>query len=98
MGYQIEAVDAVQDSDGNSLLHNTLIFLGSELGDSNRHDNKNMPFLLAGNAGGGLTTSRYLSFDNISHAKLLVSIANLMGINIDTFGDTSSGIGGLTGL
>lgn len=90
--------------DGNgSLLDNTVVFLCSELGHSSYHDHKNMPFVLAGR-GGGLQTGRFLDYtdsnngDNESHAKLLVSLANAMGIPITEFGYTGHGDGPLSGL
>lgn len=96
--YLIERLKATIDTDGNPMLQNTLIFLFSELGDSNDHDHKDMPFILAGNAGGALTTGRYLDFNGDSHAKLLVSISKLMGVGINSFGYTGHGTGGLSGL
>ena len=96
--YLIENLASRTDTDGNSLLHNTVIFLCSELGDSNAHDHRNMPFILAGNAGGALQTGRYVDFGGDAHSKLLVSIANMMDVNIDRFGYTGHGTGGLPGL
>lgn len=81
-----------------NLLHDSLVFLFSELGDSNAHDHRNMPFILAGQAGGQLQTGRSLHYNGDAHAKLLVSIANLMGSPIDNFGYTGKGTGGLVGL
>ncbi|MGF1525724.1 MAG: DUF1552 domain-containing protein [Candidatus Competibacterales bacterium] len=81
-----------------TLLDNSLVFLFSELGDSNRHDHRNMPFILAGGGGGTLSTGRYLHYPEEAHTKLLVSIANAMGVNIDTFGYSGHGQGGLPGL
>lgn len=81
-----------------TLLRDSLVFLFSELGDSNAHDHRNMPFILAGQAGGKLTTGRSLNFNGDAHSKLLVSIANLMGSPIDSFGYTGKGTGGLQGL
>lgn len=98
MKYLIESLSNETDSDGNSMLHNTVIFLFSELGDSNDHDHKNMPFILAGNAGGALETGRHLNFDGEAHSKLLVSIANMMDVNVNSFGYTGHGTGGLSGL
>lgn len=96
--YLISALDSVMDTDGNTLLHNSVIFFCSELGDSNAHSHSNMPFILAGNAGGELQTGRHINFKGEAHSKLLVSIANMMGVNIDRYGYTGHGLGGLTGL
>jgi hypothetical protein len=93
----INRLRAVPDGDG-TLLDSTLIVLFSELGDSNLHDHSNMPFVLAGRAGGRLATGRYLAYPEEAHSKLLVSIANAMDQNISTFGYAGRGTGGLPGL
>lgn len=99
--YLLRQLDAYPDGNG-TLLDNTVVFLCSELGHSSRHNHANMPFILAGR-GGGLDTGRYLNYhdsngDGDSHAKLLVSIANAMGIPINSFGYTGHGDGPLPGL
>jgi len=81
-----------------TLLDNSLVFLFSELGDGNRHDHRDMPFILAGGGGGVLSTGRYLHYDEEAHTKLLVSIANGMGVDIESFGYSGHGLGGLPGL
>jgi Protein of unknown function (DUF1552) len=89
---------------GDSLLDHTLVVLVSELGDSNRHDHQRVPFVLAGRAGGALKTGRLLDYrgtnqgENEPHTKLLVSIANIMGSPIDSYGFTGKGTGPLPGL
>jgi hypothetical protein len=97
LAYLIDELRKRPDGDG-TLLDNTLIVLFSELGDSNIHDHNNMPFILAGRAGGALSTGRYLDFPKDAHSKLLVSIANAMDVKVDSFGYTGMGKGGLTGL
>ncbi len=100
--YLLRELDAQPEGDG-TLLDNTVIFLCSELGHSSRHDHRNMPFVLAGRAG-GLETGRALDYssahngDGETHAKLLVSIANAVGIPINSFGYTGHGDGPLQGL
>jgi hypothetical protein len=102
--YLIQKLAATPDPDGGTLLDNSVVFLCSELGDSNLHDHRNMPFLLAGRAGGRLRTGRLLDYtggasgDNQPHTKLLVSIARLMGNDIDRYGYTGHGTGPLPGL
>jgi len=93
----MQKLDATPDGDG-TLLDNTIIFLFSELGDSNLHSHRDMPFILAGGAGGALKGGRYLDLPGEAHSKILVSIANAMGQNIDSFGFTGKGRGGVPGL
>jgi hypothetical protein len=97
LAYLIDQLRKRPDGDG-TLLDSTLILLFSELGDSNVHDHNNMPFVLAGRAGGALSTGRFLDLPKEAHSKLLVSIANAMDVKIDSFGYTGRGTGGLPGL
>lgn len=103
LAYLIQQMDAMPDGNG-SLLDNTILFLGTDINDGNLHDHDDMPFLLAGRAGGQLTTGRSLDYrgtaggEDDAHSKLLVSIANLAGVAIDEFGYTGKGTGGLSGL
>jgi len=90
---------------GSTLLDHTLVMLCSELGDSNAHDHKSVPFVLAGGKAAGLKTGRFLDFagkgkggTNEAHSKLLVSIANLAGVPTETFGYSGHGTGGLAGI
>jgi len=103
--YLIQKLASTTDPGGGNLLDNTIVFLCSELGDSNNHDHRNMPFLLAGKAGGQLQTGRLVDYTgsasggaNQPHSKLLVSISNLMGVPVDTYGYAGLGTGGLPDL
>ncbi len=101
--YLIQQMAATPSGSG-SLLDDTLIFVGSDINDGNLHDHDDMPFLLAGRAGGQLTTGRSLDYrgtaggEDEAHTKLLVSIANMAGVDIDQFGFSGTGTGGLPGL
>ena len=81
---------------GGSLFDSTLVVWAKELGDGRMHICTDVPFVLGG--GGAFTGGRYLDVGHAYHSKLLVSIAQAFGINIDTFGDPASGNGGLEGL
>jgi len=101
--YLVQKLAATPD-DGGTLLDNTLVVLCSELGDSNLHDHARVPFVLAGRAGGALRTGRFLDFrrknagENEPHTKLLVSVAQALDVDIDSFGYTGRGTGPLSGL
>lgn len=77
-----------QEADG-SLLQKTMVLYGSNMGDSNTHDNTNLPILLAG---GGFRHGQHLTFDkhhNTPLSNLFVSMLQQMGIPSDTFGSST---------
>jgi hypothetical protein len=87
-------LDAAEDPEGGTLLDSTLVLWAKEMGDSRLHVCESVPFVLAG---GGLAAGRYLRFDGRSHSHLLVSICQHLGLDLDTFGDPSTGRGPLAG-
>lgn len=79
------------------LLDRTMILYGSNMGDSNTHDNTNLPILLAG---GGFQHGRHLAFDrarNTPLSNLFVSMLRRLGIEADTFGSSGGTLMGLQG-
>ena len=97
VAYFLGKLDAVNEGNG-TLLDNSLVVWGRELG-STAHRMDRVPFILAGKAGGGLRTGRFLNFDKQEHAKLLVSVAHLMGVtSVMKVGDRQTNMGPLTGL
>ena len=77
------------------LLDSTMVLYGSNMGDSNTHDNTNLPILLAG---GGFRHGQHLVFDrenNTPLSNLFVSMLQRLGVKSDFFGSSS---GTLTGM
>jgi hypothetical protein len=73
-----------------SLLDNTSVLFGSNLGNANAHDPRNLPILLAG---GGYRHGSHIALnkdDNTPLCNLFVSMLNKMDIETDSFA-TSSG-------
>ncbi len=79
-------LDAIPEGDG-TLLDNTLVVWGNELGKGNSHTRNRIPWVLAGGAGGAIEMGRYLSFSNRSHCDLLTAINHAFGIE-EGFGDS----------
>jgi hypothetical protein len=106
-GFLIKLVQQLKDTpDGTSnLLDNTLIYVYSCLSDGKLHDHRDMPFFLIGGHNFGIQGNRKLRYDlntegdgrGVDHSKLLTSIANYMGYEIDSFG-TNGVTGPLPGL
>jgi hypothetical protein len=93
----IDRLKAVPEGNG-TLLDNTIIFHGSELGRGDWHNHDNMPFFIAGGSAGGVKGNRVLEFKDEKHNKILVSIARFMGHNINQIGDQDPNGGPLPGL
>lgn len=81
-----------------SLLDNTLIVWGNELGQGNSHTLNNIPIVMVGN-GLDFNMGRSIKFPNISHNRMLMSLAHGFGHHIETFGKPDfCADGPLTGL
>jgi hypothetical protein len=75
---------------GERLLDRTSILFGSNMGDSNTHDNTNLPILLAG---GGFKHGQHVAFNrenNTPLSNLFVSLLQKMEIETDQFGSSTS--------
>ncbi len=80
---------------GERLLDNTAVLYGSNMGDANTHDNRNLPILLAG---GGFKHGQHLAFnrdDNTPLSNLFVSMLQWIGVETETFGSSSGTLSGL---
>lgn len=94
VAYLLGRLDSVSEGD-STLLDNTLIVWGRELG-STAHRMDRVPFILAGGGRGALTTGRFHNFDGQEHARLLVSTMQMMGLETDSIGNRVQNSGGLS--
>lgn len=97
VAYLMSALDAIPEGEG-SVLDNTIILWGNEISVGNTHSLQDIPFLLAGGAGGYFDMGRYLQFDGVPHNQLLVSILNAMGVDTTCHGNAEFCSGPLAGL
>ena len=87
----LEKMKAVKDSDGASLLHNSMIVIGSGNADANHHTHSNLPMLLAGAGGGALKPGRYVKHGSKPAANLFLGLAKAAGMSkLDRFGDSTA--------
>ncbi len=96
LAYFLDRLESVSEGNG-TLLDNTLVLWCSDLGEGREHTHTNIPFLLAGGAGGAFQTARFIKYDGIPHNALLVSLHHAMGVDASSFG-TSELTGPLPGL
>lgn len=79
-----------QDSDGNSILHNSMVVYASGLADGNAHGHTNLPILVAGSGGGKLQTGRFLKVPSMPMSNMYVEMLQHMGVEgITQFGDST---------
>jgi hypothetical protein len=97
LAYFMGKLASIPEGDG-TLLDNTLILWCTDISAGNSHSRRDMPYLLAGGAGGYLEMGRYLQYAGTPHTHLLISIANAMGVNIQSFGNPEYGTGPLPRL
>jgi hypothetical protein len=95
----LDKLAAVPEGSG-TLLDNTLVVWGSELGIANTHSFKSTPFVVAGGASGAMPMGRYLEYnEQVQHNRLLVAVCNAMGLpDVKTFGNVDNGSGPLAKL
>jgi len=79
----------VEDVDGNTLLHNSMIVYGGAIADGNRHTHANLPVILAGSAGGAFATGRYLEIEEAPMSNMFVTMLNRFGVETNEFGDST---------
>lgn len=75
---------------GRSILDQTAVLFGSNLGNASSHDWRNLPIIVAG---GGYKHGMHLRHDkqnNTPLANLFVSLAQRMGVETDQFGSSTS--------
>jgi len=88
--YLLAQLKALPDPDtGGTLLDSTVVLWAQELGDGRMHQCVDVPWVIAG-GGDFFTTGRHLDLDE-THDAVLTSIANAVGLDIDTFGVGTSG-------
>ena len=97
--YLVERMKAI-DEGGSTLLDNSVLMLASSLFDGDAHGADQLPIVLAGKAGGALQTGRILDYldkgnDNRRACSLFLSLMDLMGVQLDRFGDADKRLAGL---
>jgi hypothetical protein len=83
------------DEAGPSLLDNTMILFGSNMGNASSHDTHNLPILLAG---GGFRHGQHIANrdeTNLPLANLFVTMLQRFGMETDRFGSSTGAISGL---
>jgi hypothetical protein len=92
-----EKLKNTPDGDGNILDH-VLIYKGTNMGNSHRHAHEKIPVELVGGIDGTFKGNRHIVFpDNVQrNSNMLLSILDLYDIHLDTLGDSTGRLPGLS--
>ena len=88
--YFLEKLKNTPDGESN-LLDNTLLVYGSPMGNSNVHNHKRCPLILAGHAGGALKGGLHVkAADGTPMANALLTVAHTLGLDdMKSLGDST---------
>jgi hypothetical protein len=91
--YFLEKLKNTPDGESN-VLENTLLLYGSPMGNSNVHNHKRCPLLLAGHAGGALKGGLHVkAADGTPMANALLTVAHALGLEeTKNLGDSTSAL------
>lgn len=96
IGNFIRKMKEATDFDGGPLLDNSLVWVGSEIGDGDGHDHQDLSVITAGKLGGLVTTDRHvrfppggwLDYDGVkTYGDFYLTLLDLFGVQATGFGD-----------
>jgi hypothetical protein len=74
----------------NSLLHNSIVLFGSNMSNSDRHNNDPLPSAVFGHAAGKIKGGQHLKYpQNTPHANLLLTLLDRAGVPVEQVGDST---------
>ena len=86
----IKKIEAAKEADGTVLDHSTILF-GSNMSNSDRHNNDPLPSALLGHAHGKIKGGQHLKYpQDARHADLLQTILDRNNIPVKSIGDSGS--------
>jgi hypothetical protein len=96
--YLIQRLANTEDMDGNSLLDNTILLTVSDMGDARSHGGDDVPYMLAGGAGGALNTGRFLTLGGVDYNTILDTVAQAAGVDVESADYAQYGDGPISGI
>ena len=95
--YVLQRLKAIPEGNG-TLLDNCMIVYGSGISDGNKHNNENLPVLVAGGGQGSLLTGRHVPVpQETPMCNLFLSLLQRAGVPASSFGDSTGTLRGLEG-
>ena len=96
LSYVISRMKEIKEADGTSLFENSLLTFGAGLGDGATHQFFDLPMIVAGKGQGQIKQGRFIKCKSGTlNSNLWLTLANLMGLEIDSFADSNAVISDL---
>lgn len=96
LSYLLRKMDSIYEGE-RTLLDNSMICYGSAISDGNRHNNENLPIVLAGGGSGTLETGRHLRYPiETPMCNLFMSMLERMDVHVPFVGDSTGSLSGLS--
>ena len=91
LAYFLQQMKDRKSASGRSLLDDSMIVYGSGLSDGDRHNQDDLPIILAGGGAGTLTPGRHLKFEKPTPmANLHLAMIHRMGVDAPRFSDSDA--------
>ena len=98
LAYYLEKLAATPDGAG-SILDNLVLLYGSGMGDSNMHDPRNLPLLIAGGGAGQIRGGRHLRYPKETPlTNLYTAMLEKVGVPVERIGDSTGALDMLSGV
>ncbi len=89
LSYLLGKMKSIREGE-RTLLDNSMICYGSAISDGNRHNNENLPIILAGSGGGTISTGRHVRYSTETPmCNLFMSMLDRMGAEVPFIGDST---------
>ncbi|MEC7566439.1 MAG: DUF1552 domain-containing protein [Planctomycetota bacterium] len=91
--YVIKRMKEIKESDGSTMLDNSIVAYGAGLGDGSTHQYYDLPMILAGGAQNQMKQGKFLKVKSGTlNSNLWLSFAQMMGLEIDSYADSTGTI------
>lgn len=85
----LDRLDSMQEGNG-TVLDNSIILFGSNMSNSDKHNQDPLPNAVFGLGGGTIRGGQHLAYEqNTPHANLLLTLLNRAGVEQESFGDAT---------
>jgi hypothetical protein len=90
--YLFDRLKKIPDGDG-TMLDSSLVVYGSAMGNSNMHNHKRCPLLVAGHAGGRVKGQLHVkAADGTPMANAMLSMLHALDVDVPSFGDSTGAL------